>query len=112
MLGACREGGNHFQAGIMASEILRSFEEWLDSVTDEELLAALEEVDEELAAVQRATSDRSVNNVRRCRKGVACSAPTEDRTPQRESRQPTSCGRRSEYRPDTEVARLLEGRIA
>ncbi len=48
--------GIHFQAGIMASEILRSFEEWLDSVTDEELLAALEEVDEELAAAQRATT--------------------------------------------------------
>ena len=40
----------------MASEILRSFEEWLDSVTDEELLAALEEVDEELAAAQRAAN--------------------------------------------------------
>ena len=48
--------GIHFQAGIMASEILRSFEEWLNSVTDEELLAALEEVDEELAAAQRATN--------------------------------------------------------
>lgn len=48
--------GIHFQAGIMASEILRSFEEWLDSVTDEELLAALEEVDEELAAAQRAAN--------------------------------------------------------
>ena len=47
--------GIHFQAGIMASEILRSFEEWLDSVTDEELLAALEEVDEELAAASHAT---------------------------------------------------------
>ena len=41
----------------MASEIFRSFEEWLDSVTDEELLAALEEVDEELAAAQRAASE-------------------------------------------------------
>ena len=56
--------GIHFQAGIMASEILRSFEEWLDSVTDEELLAALEEVDAELAAAQKAAKlERVCQNI-------------------------------------------------
>ena len=55
--------GIHFQAGIMASEILRSFEEWLDSVTDEELLAALEEVDEELAAALAVSTSSAVYTI-------------------------------------------------
>ena len=55
--------GIHFQAGIMASKILRSFEEWLDSVTDEELLAALEEVDEELAAALAVSTSSAVYTI-------------------------------------------------
>ena len=38
----------------MASEILRKFGEWLASVSDEELLASLQEVDIELSMAQQA----------------------------------------------------------
>lgn len=37
----------------MASDILHSFEDWLNSVTDEELLEALREVDADLFLAQQ-----------------------------------------------------------